>query len=855
MMKRLVAIIVIFLTPFIIQVKADNYVYTPINVSHGLSDNQIRYILQLQDERMVITTSGNLNLYDGVRFSYIHRLLHHIYPLEKYDGHYRIYYDNDSLLWIKDSHKLMCVDLHQEKYLQDLNAYFRNNGILENVEDLFMDSEQRIWILNSMGLIRLDTLEVLNILGNKGKLQDLSSYDNELYLFYDTGELVCYDLKTKEKMFCKAAYPTEEQAFFQNTSLVVKGNSGIYQLRNGSKGGFFFFDIKKRTWRKILEVDYTLNTLTLSSDETAYISCPNGFWKINCLNGVNRYYPLLKTVEGDIIDTEISTVFCDKQGGLWLGTINRGLLYHHSLRYEFSKIGRSSFPVFSTRDIVVQSFAEDKDGDIYLKCSSNTSLYYLYDKVTNSLVLKSASILPESILNKLNEKYVLQADSYTSRITDSRGWTWIGSEDGLNLIKPEGEKVVFYTENGLSNNSVHAVYEDQNYNIWVTTSYGITKIQVDSVSEDIYFFNYNPYNGTLEDEYADNAVYEAMDGTLYFGGINGFNILKSNRNNSTKTSLNPLFTNLLLHGQKVEVGDIYNGRVILSKTPPYTDEIELSYDQNFLTFEYSALNYINPLQTRYRYRLVGIDSKWRELPTRGSSMYGTLEASYTNLPYGKYLLQVMASNDNQWNGVRSELTIVINPPWWKTSIAYIIYILCMTFILSLSFYLYRYFSQLKRARQRKEEMLLLRIRNLIEQCNLLEEENRINSLEIESIKEIEDGNIQESKDSAFLSRAIKLVEENLNVSTYSVEQLSRDLCMDRTGLYRKLKAILDKSPSLFIRNIRLQRAAQLIMEGKLSITEIAERVGFSSSSYMSKCFQQMYGCRPSEYEEKMKEST
>ena len=236
-------------------------------------------------------------------------------------------------------------------------------------------------------------------------------------------------------------------------------------------------------------------------------------------------------------------------------------------------------------------------------------------------------------------------------------------------------------------------------------------------------------------------------------------------------------------------------------------------------------------------------------------MYGTLEASYTNLPYGKYLLQVMASNDNQWNGVRSELTIVINPPWWKTSIAYIIYILCMTFILSLSFYLYRYFSQLKRARQRKEEMLLLRIRNLIEQCNLLEEENRINSLEIESIKEIEDGNIQESKDSAFLSRAIKLVEENLNVSTYSVEQLSRDLCMDRTGLYRKLKAILDKSPSLFIRNIRLQRAAQLIMEGKLSITEIAERVGFSSSSYMSKCFQQMYGCRPSEYEEKMKEST
>lgn len=152
-------------------------------------------------------------------------------------------------------------------------------------------------------------------------------------------------------------------------------------------------------------------------------------------------------------------------------------------------------------------------------------------------------------------------------------------------------------------------------------------------------------------------------------------------------------------------------------------------------------------------------------------------------------------------------------------------------------------------------MLLLHIRNLIEQCNLLEEENRINSLDAEIIEEVEGNDGQESKDSAFLSKAIKLVEENLNVSTYSVEQLSRDLCMDRTGLYRKLMALLDKSPSLFIRNIRLQRAAKLIMEGELSITEIAERVGFSSTSYMSKCFQQMYGCRPSEYAKKMREST
>ncbi|HTG64988.1 MAG TPA: helix-turn-helix transcriptional regulator, partial [Flavobacterium sp.] len=107
----------------------------------------------------------------------------------------------------------------------------------------------------------------------------------------------------------------------------------------------------------------------------------------------------------------------------------------------------------------------------------------------------------------------------------------------------------------------------------------------------------------------------------------------------------------------------------------------------------------------------------------------------------------------------------------------------------------------------------------------------------------------------FLTRALELVEKNLEVADYSVEQLSRDLCMDRTGLYRKLISLLDKSPSLFIRNIRLQKAAALLLEGEYNISEITEKVGFSSSSYLSKCFQEVYGCRPSEYAEKSRKST
>ena len=92
-----------------------------------------------------------------------------------------------------------------------------------------------------------------------------------------------------------------------------------------------------------------------------------------------------------------------------------------------------------------------------------------------------------------------------------------------------------------------------------------------------------------------------------------------------------------------------------------------------------------------------------------------------------------------------------------------------------------------------------------------------------------------------------LVEQHLEDGEYGVEQLAQDLCMERTGLYKKLTALTDTTPVAFIRSIRLRRAAALLQEGKLTVNEIAERTGFSSSSYFTKCFKKEFGVLPSEY--------
>ena len=104
-----------------------------------------------------------------------------------------------------------------------------------------------------------------------------------------------------------------------------------------------------------------------------------------------------------------------------------------------------------------------------------------------------------------------------------------------------------------------------------------------------------------------------------------------------------------------------------------------------------------------------------------------------------------------------------------------------------------------------------------------------------------------NQDPELILQVRALIEQHLEDGEYGVEQLAHDLCMERTGLYKKLTALTNTTPVAFIRSIRLHRAAALLQEGKQSVNEIAERTGFSSPSYFTKCFKKEFGVLPSEY--------
>jgi DNA-binding response OmpR family regulator len=137
--------------------------------------------------------------------------------------------------------------------------------------------------------------------------------------------------------------------------------------------------------------------------------------------------------------------------------------------------------------------------------------------------------------------------------------------------------------------------------------------------------------------------------------------------------------------------------------------------------------------------------------------------------------------------------------------------------------------------------LLARVRNLVESRRQLRERfSREVNLQPKDITVA-------SVDEQFLQKALAVVEENLGEAEFSVEDLESQMAMSKMQLYRKLKALTGQSPSEFMRNLRLRRAASLISQRSGNISEIAYSVGFNNLSYFAKCFKELYQVTPSEY--------
>ncbi len=204
--------------------------------------------------------------------------------------------------------------------------------------------------------------------------------------------------------------------------------------------------------------------------------------------------------------------------------------------------------------------------------------------------------------------------------------------------------------------------------------------------------NFYKDDGLFSDEFNRGSAYKNDINGLFFGSIKGVNIF-----NPDELKINRQIPHVVLSNFKLFYDDVleYSPGSVLKKHISQSDTIVLKYKQNIITFEFTALNMIQPEKNQYAYMMEGFDSKWNKAGTKR-------EATYTNLNPGKYTFRVKASNnDGIWNETGTSIFIRVKPPWYRTWLFYIITAFSVLGLFTLFFFV-------RTAQLRKQKDLLAR---------------------------------------------------------------------------------------------------------------------------------------------------
>jgi signal transduction histidine kinase len=258
----------------------------------------------------------------------------------------------------------------------------------------------------------------------------------------------------------------------------------------------------------------------------------------------------------------------------------------------------------------------------------------------------------------------LADESVLSVHASADGTLWVGTEGGglgrLDTANPEQGFTHFNEANSdIPSNAVHAVVEDGDGYLWLSTSRGLARFDPTTETFRVFESGGGPAAGTL-----NRAAMRTARGTLLFGSAEGLLAFDPRQ----LGAVNPYPPQLVLTGVQVIDERVAPGEeAALRVAAPMAGTIYLDHDDYVVTFELAALHYADPARNRYQVQLEGIERDWRDLGT-------DRRATYTNLGPGRYTLRARAfSADGVETERPLEIRIVVAPPWWRTIWAYLAY--------------------------------------------------------------------------------------------------------------------------------------------------------------------------------------
>ena len=463
------------------------------------------------------------------------------------------------------------------------------------------------------------------------------------------------------------------------------------------------------------------------------------------------------------------SIFKDLSGTIWIGT-ERGLFQYNASADRFYRVAEDL--IYSHVNDILQDFS----GRLWF-ATMGQGVFRLDPETGIWLNLGNM-------------------DPYIScMLEDSAHDIWLGTEDSgiIYYNHKTGESERRWTEeDGLPNNMIYMLLEDNSGGIWGSTNHGLFHLTPNR--DRVIRFDHR--SGLTGDQFNFKSGMKAPDGTMYFGGVKGFVSFRPESFNYPPRPSKIVFSRF----------NIYNSEV--KRWPK--DAIVLRPDQKMFSIGFADLDYSSIGIKSYQYRLLGQDKDWIDIEQSHL-------ISFSNLPSGRYRLEVRANPLNAAPGDPVKgLDIRIMPPWYRRAPAIIGEVIIILFLLYL---LGRFVAS--------------KIRKFNQEAVERELERRRAAATPENLK--------------FMDHVKNLMEENLSNPSFNVNTLVEGLHMSRSTLYRKMRVITDIPVNDYIKQYRLNKAAKLIAEKSWPIADVASMVGFNSVSYFSRCFHAQFGVSPKDY--------
>jgi ligand-binding sensor domain-containing protein len=563
------------------------------------------------------------------------------------------------------------------------------------MKSILEDYDGTFWIPTSAGLINFNPISkkfsiFIHDPANPHSLSSGGDYAHSIYrdhsnVYWVSSEQGGLNRFSKDKQFRHIIYNQSDPQGLSNrtVSCIYEDKEGIIWIGTGggilnkydrNTNNFTHYPIIALNDNSVV-IDY-VRCILEDSDGLLWIGMHlGGLYRFEKSTGQFTHFSFDPKNTKIVIDNRVTSIAIDEFNKLWIGSgsgygvlkeFNRhtGEFYRHR-KYSF---GHGTGDSVSTRNIFDMYL--DKDGIIWF-VSSFGSLN-MYNPVTG----KGRRFK----FDKLSGEFIL-----FSIYEDRQNRIWIGRDSGglLRFDKQSESYKIYRIKDGLPDETVGAILEDDNGYLWMRTGTSICKFNPE---DETFKIVYKLYQG-FQRFNCWRAWKSKLTGEMFFPGDDGFYIFHPD---SVKGNLIPpkiVLTDFQIFDETVQIGKDSP----LKKHINIADEVILEHWQNDFSIEFAALHYTNPAENQHKYKLSGYEDDWRTADVNRL-------AKYTNMSPGEYVIRVIGSNsDGIWNEEGASLKIIILPPWWATTWAYIVYAII---ILSIIYFTLK--LQLRRIRIRHD---------------------------------------------------------------------------------------------------------------------------------------------------------